>query len=90
MGIVWLALMLQSRVWQVPLLAMFSITFVGTLMLHVLTMGYLNLTGVQFSLGDTLGLITLPSVLLNMLIAIPVFAMTRDLAGWVFRAGERQ
>ena len=85
-----MALLLQRRVWQVPLLAMFSITFVGTFVLHLLTLGYLNLSGVQLPLGDSLGLITLPSVLLNMLIAIPVFAMTRDLASWVFRTGEAQ
>ncbi len=87
-GIVALALALQQRVWQVPLLAMFSITFIGTIMLHVLTLGYMNLSGVALPLGDSLGLITLPSVLLNMLIAIPVFALARDLAGWVFQTGE--
>jgi hypothetical protein len=88
MGIVLLALALQRRVWQVPLLAMFSITFVGTLALHLLTIGYLSLSGAAIPLGDSLGLITLPSVLLNMLIAIPVFAISRDLAGWVFQTGE--
>ena len=88
MGIVGLALALQRRVWQVPLLAMFSITFIGTIVLHLLTLGYLNLSGVTLPLGDSLGLITLPSVLLNMLIAIPVFALARDLARWVFRTGD--
>lgn len=90
MGIVVLGLVLQRRVWQVPLLAMFSITFLGTLILHALTMGYLSLSGAPVPVADSLGLITLPSVLLNMLIAIPVFGLTRDLAGWVFRLGDRQ
>jgi hypothetical protein len=89
-GVVLLALMLQRRVWQVPMLAMFSITFVGTLMLHLMSMAYLNLSGATVPLGDSLGLITLPSVLLNMLIAIPIFALMRDLAGWVFRTEETQ
>jgi rod shape-determining protein MreD len=89
-GIVLLAMGLQRRVWQVPLLAMLSITFFGTLILHVLTMGYLNLSGATVPLADSLGLITLPSVLLNMLIAIPVFGLSRDLAGWVFGLGEVQ
>jgi len=34
--------------------------------------------------GDVLGLLTLPGVLLNMLIAIPVYAVMRDLARWVY------
>jgi rod shape-determining protein MreD len=90
MGIVLLAMGLQRRVWQVPLLAMLSITFLGTLILHLLTMGYLNLSGAAVPLADSLGLITLPSVLLNLLISIPVFGLSRDLAGWVFRLGELQ
>ena len=31
---------------------------------------------------------TLPSVLLNMLIAIPVFGLMRDVARWVFGSPE--
>jgi hypothetical protein len=88
MGVVVMALMLQRRVWQVPLLAMLTITFFGTIMLHGLTMVYLNLSGVAVSVTDSLGLITLPSVLLNMLIAIPALGLSHDLAGWVFGSGE--
>lgn len=83
-GVVFLALLLQQRVWQVPLLAMFSVTFLGTLLVHLLTYGYLVLTGDPLPFGDSMGLITLPSVLLNMLVAIPIFSMMRDLAHWVF------
>jgi len=87
-GIVLLALLLQRRVWQLPMLAMFSVTFLGTALLHVLTYLYLGFTGVEISLGDSMGLITLPSVLLNMLIAIPLFGMMRDVANWVQRARD--
>jgi hypothetical protein len=88
MGIVLLALLLQRRVWQVPLLAMFSVTFLGTALLHMATYLYLSFSGRAIPLADSLGLITLPSILLNMLVAIPVFGMTRDLANWVFRTAE--
>lgn len=87
MGAVLFAVLLQRRVWQVPMLAMFLVTFAGTVLLQVLTMAYLNLSGTAVPAADSLGLITLPSVLLNMLIAIPVFAMMRDIANWVFGAG---
>ena len=83
-GTVLLALLLQRRVWQVPMLAMFVVTFLGTALLHGLTLVYLYLSGGAIPVADSLGLITLPSVLLNMLIAIPVYGMMRDLAGWVF------
>lgn len=83
-GVVMLALMLQRRVWQVPMLAMFSVTFLGTLFLHLLSFAYLGVLGARATLADALGLITLPSVLLNMLVAIPLFAVMRDVARWVF------
>ncbi len=83
-GTVLLALLLQRRVWQVPMLAMFSVTFLGTVLMSLLSYVYINLSGGAISLPDTMGLVTLPSVLLNMLIAIPVFGMMRDVAHWVF------
>ncbi len=83
-GTVLMALLLQRRVWQVPMLAMFSVTFLGTVLMSLLSFLYITLAGGTISLGDTLGLVTLPSVLLNMLIAIPVFGMMRDVAHWVF------
>jgi len=87
-GIVLLALVLQRRVWQVPMLAMFSVTFLGTTLLHLLTFLYLTISGPAIPLADSLGMITLPSVLLNMLIAIPIFGLMRDLANWAYRTSE--
>ncbi len=83
-GTVLLAILLQRRVWQVPMLAMFSVTFLGTVLMNILSYVYVNLSGGSISLGDTLGLVTLPSVLLNLLLAIPIFGMMRDVAHWVF------
>lgn len=83
-GTVLMALLLQRRVWQVPMLAMFSVTFLGTVLINLLTFVYINLSGSTITLVDVLGLVTLPSVLLNMLIAIPLFGMMRDVAHWVF------
>jgi hypothetical protein len=88
MGIVLLAILLQRRVWQVPMLAMFIVTFAGTMLLHILTYVYMSLSGGALSFADSLGLVTLPSVLLNMLIAIPVFGAMRDLSNWVFPTAE--
>lgn len=78
-----LAQLFRQRVWQAPLLAMFSVTFVGTLVMGVLAIFTLNLLGTPLPIGDSLGLIVLPSILLNLLFAIPIYAMMRDLAQWV-------
>jgi hypothetical protein len=37
---------------------------------------------------DVLGLLVLPSVLMNMLLAIPVYAVMRDLSRWVYPSPE--
>jgi rod shape-determining protein MreD len=86
--IVLLARIFQRRVWQAPLLAMFSITFLGTILVSGLSLGVLRFTGVPLPISDVLGLLTLPSVLLNMLLAIPVYAVMRDLARWVYPTPE--
>ncbi len=86
--IVALAQLLQRRVWQAPLLAMFSVTFLGTIVLSLLSYAVLRLSGVNMALEDVLGLLVLPSVLLNMLLAIPVYAVMRDLSRWVYPSPE--
>lgn len=87
-AVVALAQILQRRVWQAPLLAMFSITFLGTIILSLVSLAVLSFSGVPLPVGDVLGLLTLPSVLLNMLLAIPVYAVMRDLARWVYPSPE--
>jgi hypothetical protein len=86
--VVYIAQALQRRVWQAPLLAMFSVTFIGTLFIHLLSFIVLSIFGTPFELSDVLGLITLPSLLLNMLFSIPVYTFMRDLARWVYSSEE--
>ena len=87
-AVVVLAYLFQRRVWQAPLLAMFTITFIGTLIVSLLSFGVLQFTGVPLPVSDVLGLVMLPGVLLNMLLAIPVYAVMRDLARWVYPTPE--
>ena len=89
-SVVLLAKALQRRVWQAPLLAMFSVVFVGTLFLHLLSFTVLRLLGTPFVFADVIGLITLPSLLLNMLFSIPIYTVMRDLARWVYPVEEHE
>ena len=49
----------------------------------ILALFSLNLLGTPLPIGDSLGLIVLPSMLLNLLLAVPIYAMMRDLAQWI-------
>ncbi len=87
-AVIYIAQTLQKRVWQAPLLAMFSVIFIGTLFMHLLSYVVLLILGTPLKFGDVTGLITLPSLLLNVLFSIPVFTFMRDLASWVYPAEE--
>jgi hypothetical protein len=54
--------------------------------MHILSFGVLTLFGTSFSLSDVATLITLPTVLLNMLFSIPIYTLMRDLSYWVYPA----
>lgn len=78
--IVWL---LKKRVWQTPIMALFITIFAGTILIHGLSLGSLFVEGTFIPIEDGLTLVTLPSTLLNLLLAIPVYVVIRDLSGWV-------
>ena len=87
-SIVVLAQLFQRRVWQAPLLAMFSVVFLGTIGMSLFSLVVLRFVGIPLPVNDVLGLVTLPSILLNMLLAIPAYAVMRDLARWVYPSPE--
>lgn len=78
-----LALMVKRRIWQIPILAMFAVTLIGTLLSHLATALTISISGTSLPWLDVLRLITLPSLLLNILLAAPVFAIVRDFADWL-------
>ncbi len=79
-----LAILLRQRVWQVPLLAMLIATFFGTLLAHLTALIALQVAGTPLHFWESLNLVTLPSVFLNLLLAIPIYAIVGDLAKWVY------
>jgi rod shape-determining protein MreD len=79
-----LALLLRRRIWQAPVLAMFLVVFAGTLVFHALSILALRLVGNPIPLLDALNLVTLPSLLLNLLLAAPAFYLIADLASWLY------
>ncbi len=76
--------MLQKRVWQVPLLAMFLVVFIGTVVQHAIYALILIINRAPISLGQSLDSIVLPSILLNLLFSLPVYAIINDLSGRIY------
>jgi rod shape-determining protein MreD len=79
-----LARLFRRRVWQTPVFSMFVVTFLGSLITQGLTMGALIFTGTQLPIFDSLNLVVMPGTLLNLLLALPVYAVITDLAQSVY------
>jgi hypothetical protein len=75
---------IKRRVWKAPFLAMLAAVFIGTLAVQAISMVARLITGVSIPIIDVLNLILLPSLLLNLILAIPVFSIVHDMAGWLF------
>ena len=79
-----LAILLKQRIWQVPILAMLVATFFGTLLVNLVVITALRIMDTPILFWEAINLVTLPSVLLNLLIAIPFYALFSDLANWLY------
>ena len=82
--IVVIARMFHNRVWQSPILGMFVITFVATLVQNLVSYLALLFGGMSISFNEAAGIVTMPSLILNLLLALPVYLMINDLAHWVY------
>lgn len=79
-----LARYVLRQTWQTPVLALLSVTFFSTLLYNLITYLALAVSGSSISLADSLAFITLPSVFLNLLVALPLHSFISDLALWVY------
>jgi len=79
-----IARLLKRRIWKAPFLAMLAATFVSTLVVQLISLFARLIMGVSIPLTDILNLILLPSLLLNLILAIPVFSIMHDMASWLY------
>jgi len=87
-SVVYFARILSRRIWQVPLAAMFGVTLLGTLIFHFVSFVTLSLVGTPLPVPQVIGWITLPSLLLNTILAVPVYILIRDISFWVYPSPE--
>ncbi len=79
-----LARFMVKRIWQAPILAIFVLVFLGTLTTHFLSITALRISGSPLSIADALSTVTLPSLFINLFLALPAYPIFRDLAVWVY------
>lgn len=72
--------LLTLRIWQVPILTLFTGIVLGTLAQHLFTVAMLFLDGQPLPFQESMTWVTLPSILLNLILALPVYGLISDLA----------
>jgi cell shape-determining protein MreD len=83
-----LSRLLVYRIWQAPLLVMFAVTLIGTLELLTLMFIRRTLFEIPLAINVVFLQVFLPTILLNLLLAIPIHALIRDLVRWIYPEKE--
>lgn len=78
-----IAVYLKRRVWRIPVLALFVSILTGTLIVHAASLLALAVFRTPAPVFESLNLIVLPGLVLNLLAALPVNAVIGELAAWV-------
>lgn len=81
LGVVGISKGLQKQIWRTPLLAMLMVVLLGTFFQHSIYIIALQVTGAQIPWDQSLDRVILPSALLNLIFALPIYALAKDLAG---------
>jgi cell shape-determining protein MreD len=84
-----IARLTQRRIWQSPILAMLLVTLIGTLIYHLLSLMFIFLEGGSLQFNTAWNQVTLPSMLLNLILAIPVYALIHSLSDQLRPLHER-
>jgi hypothetical protein len=70
--------LLHRRIWQVKLLTLITAVLLGTLGIQVITVVYLWLGSQPLDAGQAFNFVTLPSLLLNLILILPINAIISE------------
>jgi rod shape-determining protein MreD len=74
----------SRRIREFPVLGMLIATIGATFAQHLIEVVVLFIAGTQLPFNQSLVLVTLPSILLNLFFALPVYALVTNLARWIY------
>lgn len=84
LGVVGISKLLQVRIWRVPILAMFIVTLLGTIFQHGVYIIMLQISGASIPWVVSIDQVVLPSLLLNLIFALPMYAIVNELVGRIY------
>ena len=84
LSVVGISKLLQVRIWRVPIFAMFIVTLLGTILQHIVYIILLQVAGASIPWGVSIDQVVLPSLLLNLIFALPIYAVVNELVGRIY------
>jgi len=84
LGVVLVARFFQKRIWQSPFMALMIVSFLGSILESALSIMTLFIEGIPFSLNESLVQVIIPTLFLNLLLALPVYVICRDYHHWLY------
>ena len=84
----WISRQIHSRIWQSPFLAMLLITFISTIFQHMLTIVVLQVMDIKIPFLMSVKEVTIPSLVINLILALPIYLIISDITRWAFKEEE--
>ncbi len=81
---------IKMRVWQMPLMLMLFVTILSTLLISVGTLALLFLQNASVNYIDAFRQIIIPSLVMNLLLSIPVYAFLNDVINTIYLNEESE
>lgn len=73
-----LAMVIRERIWRFSFLMQLLVVLTGTVISQALSYLVLFLQGASIEFVTVLQVITMPSIILNFMLSLPIFILTRD------------
>jgi cell shape-determining protein MreD len=83
-SVIFAARLIKRRIWQMPILAYIFLVIVASFLFQLISLISLILAGSGIPAMEALNLIIIPSVLLNLIFAVPVYYIFNDFLDIVF------
>jgi hypothetical protein len=79
-----ISIVFKKRLWQSPFLSFLLILIIGSLFYYFNGVVSLKLSGSSISIYESFLRIILPSLIMNLIIALPTYLIARDMIHWVY------
>lgn len=83
-----IASLVKGRLWQSPLLSFLLVLIIGSFLNLFIGFISLKVNGSMIQLSDSFNRIILPSVVMNLVFALPIYLISRDMILWLYPSKE--